>query len=341
MGFRDRSAPFRWRSRVSAVALALLIVEPRAASAHTEIRPTPDTLWSVWEPNPLLAIGMLALAWLYLHGTARLWRRAGSGRGVRRWQVWAFAGAMASIAIAAYSPLDALSGALFSAHMTQHLLVFLVAPLLLAISRPALPMLWALPPAWRRAAGRSLGRPAVTGVLRALNNWVVVLLLQAGVLWLWHVPSLYEAALDSTLVHEIEHVTFAAISYLFWTRVLSAGHPGGIGHGVALLMVFATALHSSALGALLTFADRPIYASHAPYTAAWGVTPLEDQQLAGVIMWVPMGLWFTVTALVLVGLWIQAAGESVRRMETERGEGQPYIDATTLARGRSVAPGGS
>lgn len=307
------------RGRVAAgVATLLAAWRVDSASAHSEIRPTPDTLWSVWEPDPLVALGLVLISWLYLRGTGVLWSRAGANRGVRRWQVWAFFGGVVTFALATLTPLDALGGALFSGHMVQHLVVFLVAPMLFAASRPMLPLLWALPVSWRLGLSRWWSRRSLlTGVIELARHWVCVMLMYAGVLWLWHVPSLYDAALESQLAHAVEHASFMSVAFLFWSTVLDAGRPNGIGHGIALLMIFATALHSSALGALLTFADAPLYASHEPYTEAWGLTPLEDQQLAGVLMWVPMGLWFTATALTLMGLWIRAADRSVRRLELD------------------------
>ena len=273
----------------------------------------------------MVAIGLLLMTWLYLRGTAELWRRAGTGRGVRRWQVAAFLGGVMSFGLARFSPLDALAGALFSAHMVQHLLVLLLAPVLLAASRPLLPMMWAIPTPWRRAITLWGSRPAVGVAWHGINHWLTVLILYAGVLWLWHLPSLYDAALESQLVHGIEHATFGAAAFLFWTCLLEAGRPNGIGHGLALLMTFVTALHSGALGALLTFARFPMYTSHEPYTSAWGYTPLEDQQLAGVLMWVPMGMWFAAAGLILFGNWIRAADRSVRQWE---GDGDtPIVDA--------------
>lgn len=247
---------------------------------------------------------LLLVSWLYLRGTAELWRRAGTNRGVRRWQVVAFFGGVMTFAIARFSPLDALGGALFSAHMVQHLIVFLISPMLFAASRPLLPMMWAIPGSWRLAVNRWASKPAPTAVWHATNHWIAAMILYAGVLWLWHMPAMYDAALESQFVHEVEHATFAGVAFIFWSCLLEAGRPNGIGHGIALLMTFVTALHSGALGALLTFAGSPMYASHERYTSAWGLTPLEDQQLAGVLMWVPMGIWFAATGLILFVNWI-------------------------------------
>ncbi|MDQ4075806.1 MAG: cytochrome c oxidase assembly protein [Chloroflexota bacterium] len=319
----------------AALAMLLLAASSVPASAHTDVRPTPDTIWTAWRPDPLFALLLLVAVWIYLRGVARMWARGGDGQGVRRWQLGAYLGGIATFALSRLTPLDAMGGSLFSAHMTQHLLVILVGPLLIAAGRPGLAILWALPIQWRRRVTRLPKESRwVAAVWDGLNHWASVLVLFAGVLWLWHVPALYDAALESQLVHDLEHATFAAMAVLFWRRVLEAGRPTGMGHAAAFLLIFATALHSSALGALLTFARKPLYVSHMAYTDDWGLTPLEDQQLAGVIMWVPMGLWFTVTALILIGRWIVAAGESVQRLERAETDFETATEHT-VATGRS------
>lgn len=318
---RSILAPAKGAAIISMGFVGFLFATAPGVAAHTETRPTPGTLWAAWEFDPVVAAGLLLMTWLYLRGTADLWRRAGAVRGVRRWQVAVFVGGIVIFALARFSPLDALGGALFSAHMVQHLLVFLVAPVLFAASGPLLPMMWAIPTSWRRAVVKSSSMPAVGAVWHVVNHWFAVLILYGGVLWIWHMPRLYDAALESQLVHGMEHATFAGLAFLFWSCLLEAGRPNGIGHGLALLMVFVTALHSGALGALLTFARFPMYTSHEPYTLAWGLTPLEDQQLAGVLMWVPMGIWFAATGLILLASWIRAADRSVRQWESGGSDG--------------------
>lgn len=315
-----------------AITIGAAALAPASITAHGAERPTPETIWAAWNLDPVIMVSLLVSGWLYLRG-ARVLRERG-GRSLTGWHTVAFIGGLGLLAIATLTPLDALSGALFSAHMGQHLLIFLVGPMLMAAGRPRLPMLWALPSGWRRRVGLAIARVART----AAGHWVTILMLFAGVLWLWHVPAFYDGALATEAMHGVEHITFAVTAFLFWSVILGAGGSAGEGHGVALLMVFATALHSSALGALLTFADRLLYESHAPYTEAWGLTPIEDQQLAGVLMWVPMGLWFTVVALALVGAWIGAAGRSVDRAERPRAP-QPGVVAS-LAWDRPPAPEG-
>jgi cytochrome c oxidase assembly factor CtaG len=125
----------------------------------------------------------------------------------------------------------------------------------------------------------------------------------AVVLWTWHLPALYEGTLDSDLVHTAQHASFLVTALLFWYALLH-GSERRLKRGVAVLYLFGTALHSGILGALLTFADYPWYARYAGTTPAWGLTPLEDQQLAGLIMWIPGGVTYLVAALALVAAWM-------------------------------------
>jgi cytochrome c oxidase assembly factor CtaG len=100
-----------------------------------------------------------------------------------------------------------------------------------------------------------------------------------------------------------------------WWCVLETGKRRGMSHPVAILLLFVSMIQSGALGVILTFGPRPLYEAHAPWVGAWGLTRLEDQQLAGVIMWIPMGTWLALTAFVLFGLWIRSASKSVERAE--------------------------
>jgi putative membrane protein len=275
----------------------------------------PQTLWRAWNSEPALLLALLLPAGFYLWGTARCWRRAGVGRGIRWGQLAAFFGGMAALVAALLSPLDALSEALFSAHMVQHLLLLLVAPPLFVLARPLVPWLWALPPAPRRA-GVNLWRRAEwpRRGWRLLTLPPLVWLLHTGLLWAWHTPFLYQAALRHEYVHILEHVCFFGAALLLWWAVLDP--PGGPrGYGISILAVFLTALQGGILGALLTFSPTLWYPIYAPLTAPWGLAPLADQQLAGVIMWVPSGLVYLGAVLGLFVAWLAAVERGMRLRE--------------------------
>ncbi len=265
----------------------------------------PELLVS-WTWDPLVVAGLGAGSWLYGRGVRRMWRHAGVGHGVRPWQVAAYAGGIAAVVLALLSPLDGLADALFAAHMSQHALLMLVAAPLLVLARPLAASMWALPPRWRERAA-VLFRPR--GAWRVLTAPLVVLVVHAVTIWVWHIPSMFVAALRDDTVHAVQHLTFFLTAALFWWAVVH-GRYGRIGYGLSVLFVFATAVQSSILGALAAIAQRVWYPEQSEQAAAWGLTPLEDQQLAGIIMWVPSGAIFVVVGVALFAAWL---GESERR----------------------------
>ncbi len=268
-----------------------------------------------WNWDPTVLVGLLAAAGLYLAGTLSCWRHAGVGRVIRRWQVAAFAGGLLALVAALISPLDALSEISFAAHMVQHLLFLLVAPLLFVLARPLLAALWLLPTHARRSLAQSWrqARWAQTG-WHWLTLAPVVWLLHAASLWIWHAPALYDAALHNEAIHAAEHLSFLAAACLLWWTLLEPR--GGRRHyGMSILLLFLTALQGSVLGALLAFSTAPWYSTYAVQATAGRLSALDDQQLAGVIMWVPAGLTYFGTALALFIAWLSAVEASMHRRE--------------------------
>jgi cytochrome c oxidase assembly factor CtaG len=280
---------------ISAAALALLL--PAPALAHDET----FSLASGWNLDPWLALPLLVSGALYSVGLARLWMRAGFGRGVRRWQALCFGAGWLTLVLALLSPLYRLGEGLFVAHMLEHELVMVVAAPLIAVARPFGAVLWALPPPWRAGLGastRRVGRALAWAV--ASNAWTATAL-HALALWVWHAPALYNLVLVDTTMHRLQHLSFFLSALLFWWSLVRLGRAG---YGVAVLCLFVTALHSGFLGALLTVSRQLWYARQGDLAAHWGLTPLEDQQLAGLLMWIPGGLIYTAAALAFAGLWI-------------------------------------
>jgi putative membrane protein len=263
----------------------------------------------------VVLVAMVAAAVvLYATGVRRLWRHAGVGHGVRTWQVGCYAAGIAFVLVALVSRLDAFADVLFSAHMSQHELLMLVAAPLVVLGKPFVAGAWSLPDGARE---RVLGRVrdgALPGVWRFATHPLLVLALHGVVLWVWHVPALFEAALASESVHALQHAMFFATAVLFWWALID-GRYGRAGYGVSVAYVFATAMHSGLLGVLATLAHHAWYPTHASRTAAAGGSALADQQLAGLIMWIPAGVIFTAIGLALFVAWL---GESERRVARTR-----------------------
>ncbi|HWR52996.1 MAG TPA: cytochrome c oxidase assembly protein, partial [Bryobacteraceae bacterium] len=133
----------------------------------------------------------------------------------------------------------------------------------------------------------------------------------------WHAPSLFDATVESEFVHTAQHMSFLGSALLFWWALIR-GRGGALGYGAAVLYVFTTAVHTAVLGALLTFAPTPFYPAYAAgSTQQWGLTPLEDQQLAGLIMWVPAGVVYIVAGLWLLAGWLRESEARVAATERE------------------------
>jgi putative membrane protein len=279
---------------------------PSASTAYAhDGRPlAPHDLWSAWSFEPVVVMCLAVSAWLYLRGVRALWLSAGQDHGVRRWEVAAFATGWLVLAVALVSPLHRLGGVLFSAHMAQHELLMAMAAPLLVLSRPIVPFLWALPMAWRRKLGSWSATATVRSTWGLLSLPIVAWSLHALAIWVWHAPILYEVTLESELVHTLQHVSFLGTGLLFWWSLMRRCD-GRLGRPAAVLYLFTTSVHTTVLGALLTFSSRVWYPIYASGTAAWGLTPLEDQQLAGLIMWVPAGLAYLIAALVVGASWLQ------------------------------------
>ncbi|HEX6104909.1 MAG TPA: cytochrome c oxidase assembly protein [Gemmatimonadales bacterium] len=285
------------------IAIALLVHEGAPLAPHD--------VWSAWsgEPGVLLSLGAMAL--LYAIGWRRRRGRTGRGRGARRREAAAFWGGWIVLAVALVSPLHRMGGALLWGHMAQHVLLMVVAAPLLVLGRPVLTSLWAVPRVRRRQAGAWLAR--LGPLSRLLGRLEVAWLLHAVAILVWHTPSLYGRTVDSELIHSMQHASFLGSALLYWWSVLTEARTRAR-HGGAILSLFTTMIYSGGLGALLTVAERPWYPAYGAAAPFWGLTPLEDQQLAGLIMWVPAGLSYLVATLWLMAAWLRdSEGRVVRR----------------------------
>jgi putative membrane protein len=302
------------RTRDIALAGLLLTVATSSASAHEELAPVPGKLWSAWEFNPVVVSALALSGVLYVRGIRRLWHAARPGAGVRAWEAACFALGWCTLAASLISPLHAWGNALFAAHMTQHELLMLVAAPLIVLGRPLPVFLLALPSrvahdlahgfkgsVWGRCAGV---------VSNALAAWLI----HAVALWAWHIPALFQAAVRSEYVHALQHASFFFSALLFWWAIIHGGR--AIGYGAALLYMFTTAMHSGLLGALITLTGTVWYPTYTKTAPAWGLTPLEDQQLGGLIMWIPAGLVYLFAGLMLMAGWMRESRRRVRRCDT-------------------------
>ncbi len=273
------------------------VLVPCAAGAH--VLPVGD---GDAPSNEWLAAGipLLLAAGLYMCGLVR------SGR--RSWETMAFSAGMLTLGIALLSPLDRWGAELFSAHMVQHEVLMLIAAPLLVLGRPLPIFLWAFPPRLRAILGRVSRLGWMHRVWSALTRPLSAWLLHAVALWVWHAPPLFDAALGHRGIHDLQHFTFLATALLFWAALVHTRAREA--QGAAIIYLFTTTVHSSVLGALITFGSHPWYQSYLHTAPQWGLSALEDQQLGGLIMWVPASFVYVGVALVLMARWLMSTTPS-------------------------------
>lgn len=263
-------------------------------------------MWNVpWTFEPTIVIPLNLLLAIYMIGAIRR-----GNADALRWRHLSFA--VGWITLALVSPIHELGEQLFSAHMLQHEIMILLSAPLISASHPGATLLWAFAPRHRVEIGtwvhRIEGCSAVSFLTAPLNAWI----LEAAALRLWHIPALYQVTLTSDRIHAAQHISFLGTAVLFWSALYGVGR-SAMNFGTATLYVFGTAVHCSALGALLTFSTVLWYPAYIGTTSGWGLSPLQDQQLGGAIMWVPSGVVFIVVALALVGCLNLIAGSSSAR----------------------------
>jgi putative membrane protein len=274
----------------------LLLVLAQSLLAHSGEPIQPHDLWSSWTFDPGVVVPLVICAILYYLGIYR-------SKVVPRMQIVAFTAGLVSLALALISPLHALGEALFSAHMVQHEILMLISAPLLVLGRPLVPLLWALPMSWRRGIGQAVKTAPVRSVWDTITHPLIAWGIELVVLWAWHTPALFEKTLTSESMHAAQHISFLFASLLFWWAVFQGGERR-MGYGMSVIYIFTTAVHSTVLGALLALSPKLWYPGYATTTGAWGLTPLQDQQIGGLIMWVPAGIVYLVAALWLFSLWL-------------------------------------
>jgi putative membrane protein len=297
--------------RAITLALLSLLVTTSTVLAHgAEMHgDEPSWTWDPWVTIPLLMLGLA-----YLAGGMQLWfRSAPTRRAVQACQALAFFGGWLTLAGALVSPLHWLGEHLFTFHMIEHEILMAVSAPLLALARPIGALLWSLPRRGRVSVGRWLRRPVVSLMWRWLTTARNATLIHGVAIWAWHAPGFFDAALGNVVFHRLQHLSFLATAVLFWWSVLRRSNAG-----VAAWHLFITMLHTSVLGALMALAPRVLYETQTAAAASWGLTPLEDQQLAGIIMWVPAGTVYAGAVLALATVWIRHASRTGRVSDAVR-----------------------
>ncbi|HET9572430.1 MAG TPA: cytochrome c oxidase assembly protein [Methyloceanibacter sp.] len=265
------------------------------------------TAWS-FEPWVVAGLGLASI--VYAMGIWRLYHEAGPGRVLDRWRIASFAAGMLLLFLALCSPLDEAADQLFSAHMLQHILLMMVVPPLLVWSRPNIAFVWAVSPLWRKRIGRAWSAGGFDRASRVLMHPCVVFVLFCCAFIFWHLPRPYVWGLENEFVHALEHLSFLLTALAFWTIILEPSGHRRLDYGSTLLYLVVTVIVSDMPGALMVLAPGPLYPIHAEGAAAWGMSLMQDQQLAGLIMWIPAGAIYIAAAM---WLFVRLLDEPERR----------------------------
>lgn len=280
---------------------ALALGWPASVLAHGAPPPRPELpgVLFAWRLDPLALVGILVAAGLYLAAVRRV-ANAHPSNPHPRHRTWLFLAGLAAIAVALMSPIEAYEGQLFSVHMVQHLLLELAAAPLLLAGAPITVTLRAASPTWRRRLLAVLR----SRVMHVVSFPVIAWMLFAAVNWGWHFSTLYDQALENDLLHYLQHASFLGASLLFWWPAIGADpSPWRLPHPVRLLYLFLAMPQNSFLGVALMSASTVLYPHYLTNARDWGPTPLEDQQLGGLIMWVVGDIGFLAGMAVVVVLW--------------------------------------
>ena len=271
------------------VVLALLLVA-FPVFAHTNQGITHQT----WSFEPFVALPLFILFIAYFFGIYHLYTLKIYHRILNWKHVTTFLIGLWVLVMTLMSPLDTLADLSFSAHMTQHLMLMLVAPPLLVLGRIEIVLLWTFPISIRRLIGKTWNNAKqLRTVIDFLKRPITIWIFMSFSMWFWHIPGPYTWAYNNPNIHILEHLSFFLTSLAFWSLVMQPYRRNKGGHGTALLLLATFAIESSLLGALLAFSGHSYYSVHATVQSRYmlhsfyGITPLQDQQLAGLIMWVP------------------------------------------------------
>lgn len=291
----------------SLIAAALILLLPESpAFAHAS---EPHTTWWVWTFDPYIVVPLALVGGLYLIGSWRLRARSQGTHGIGGREL-AFASGWITLAAALVSPLHWLGEHLFTFHMIEHEIVMAISAPLIVLARPIAALLWGLPRRARLSAGRLMRTNPVSSAWEFLSRGSLATFIHGIAIWAWHAPVLFDAAVENVALHRLQHLSFFLTAILFWWSVFWRSN-----RGAAAWHLFITTLHTGALGALMALSPRVLYVMQTRTADEWGLTPLEDQQLAGLMMWIPAGTIYVGAALVMAARWIATSSTGAQNVQ--------------------------
>ncbi|HEX5396174.1 MAG TPA: cytochrome c oxidase assembly protein [Candidatus Limnocylindria bacterium] len=322
------------RPLVAAGLVPLLV--PALALAHGAVAPPPafPGVIFAWRFDALVVGGVAVAGAAYLWAVRRVNERHPLNRPPRSRTIWFMAG-LAAILLALTSPIEAYEGQLFSVHMVQHMLLELVAAPLLLLGAPITLSLRASSTSVRRRVLAVLQSRAV----HVISFPVIAWMLFAAVNWGWHFSALYDVALENPPLHYFQHATFLGAALLFWWPVVGLDpSPWRMPHPVRLFYLFLAMPQNSFLGVALMSAGQVLYPHYLSNLRAWGPSPIDDQNLGGVLMWVMGDMVFLAGMALVVASWVRLEDRRTVRLDARLdAAAAERLDAADAARSASAA----
>ena len=305
----ETAAGTNGRLRWLLIALAIGAVIPMAlwaapsAAAHGGIDAGQEP-WTAWNTNPLPTILVLLAAYVYINGLYN-WERPSYP--VNNWQKASFFFGLFLVFFALQSPMDPISDHLLFFHQAQHFILRMVAPMFILLGAPLTPMLRGMPGWVRQGVIRPMAKNHyVRQLYRLLTNPIFTVFFFLGSLYLWQFPGAFNLALRNDEVHALMHLTMSVSGFLFWWVIIDPPpHRSRLHYGLRVLYLGLIVLPNTLLGAAITFSDGLIYSAYADVAQPYGLSLMTDQQLGGLMLWVPGDMMSIVASGIVMIMWYQ------------------------------------
>jgi len=300
-----------------AVAAASLAALPSVLFASVDERPA-ESAWWTWQFAPDIVIATILAAALYASG---LYRLRGRGASPSAWRSGSFFAGLALIFLALQSPLDTLADRSFAVHQIQHLLLHSAGPLLIMLAAPQGPVAAGSPPALRHyVLGPVLASRAIRVVFGFLTSPAAATALFVGSAYFWQLPRYHDLAVFDVSVHYGMHVSMLLAGFVFfWCVFDPRPEPWGVRFRTRMLMVWTALASNVLLGSFTTLKEGVLYGAYDKVGRFWGVAALTDEQLGGLVMWIPGSMMYVVAAVIVIRAW----GSSEARADDRRRRGAP------------------
>lgn len=303
-----------------------------ALPSYTPPMPAHDVIgegpwWQAWNLDIQYLIPVVVMGFLYARGLAR-WPERSREHSV--WRTASYYTGLLVLTLAFESPLDRLGEHHFSLHIVQHSIVMMIVPPLILLGAPTTPVLRGLPRRVRKGlVGPAMQDPALQAVWRVLTHPVVVIVIFTLSTWGWHLmPGWYDTALNDRFIHDLQHMTFLGVGMLFWWNIVDPKpRRSRIPMGFRIIYFYGAMIPKHFLAAMITFADSVFYPTYERVELFLPGTPLQDQQLAGLLLWVPFGeaINLTVAGIIFAIWWRQS--EQKQRMDEARRDAEAALAA--------------